>query len=163
MDVAFGDCVPFGSHHFTLVFVNPATCYNWTFGLKTFSSADIISVLCFFRAAADSLARCFYWDCDLKLYGAAVSEYLIDNDLKVVTAHAKHQLANGLVESHWKVMVHMARTYITEKQMPCAFWFYAVTHATRMMNATPGKHSCQLSSPFLLVHSVGHNVHAWVS
>ncbi len=29
----------------------------------------------------------------------------------------------------------MARAYITEKQMPRTFWFYAIVHAARMMNA----------------------------
>jgi hypothetical protein len=59
-------------------------------------------------------------------------------------------------------MVHMARAYITEKQMPRAFWFYAITHAARMMNAIPGKHSGRLASPFLFVHSVGHDKRTWV-
>ena len=34
-------------------------------------------------------------------------------------------------------MVHMARAYLTEKQMTRAFWFYAVVHSARMMNAIP--------------------------
>jgi hypothetical protein len=59
-------------------------------------------------------------------------------------------------------MVHMARAYITEKQMPRNFWFYAVVHAARMMNAIPGRHSGWLVSPFLLVHGVGHDEHTWI-
>jgi hypothetical protein len=54
-------------------------------------------------------------------------------------------------------MVHMGCTYLTEKQMPRTFWFYAITHAACMMNAIPGKHSGYLASPFLLVHGVGHD------
>jgi hypothetical protein len=92
----------------------------------------------------------------------AISEYLIDNKLKVVAAPTKRQSSNGLVESHWKIMVHMARAYLTEKQMPQAFWFYAIIHAACMMNAIPGKiHGC-LASPFLLVHGVGHDECTWV-
>jgi hypothetical protein len=37
-------------------------------------------------------------------------------------------------------MVHMARAYLTEKQMPHTYWFFAITHAARMMNAIPGKY-----------------------
>ena len=59
-------------------------------------------------------------------------------------------------------MVHMARAYLTKKQMPCAFWFYAVTHAARMVNAIPISYQGQLASPFLLVHGVGHNERTWV-
>jgi hypothetical protein len=51
----------------------------------------------------------------------AISKYLIDNGSKIVSAPAKCQSSNGLVESHWKIMVHMARAYLTKKQMPCSF------------------------------------------
>jgi hypothetical protein len=84
-------------------------------------------------------------------------EYLINKSSKIVLAPAKRQSANGMVESHWKVMIHMARAYLTEKQLPWTFWFYAVSHAARMMNAIPGTHSGKLASPFLLVHGIGHN------
>jgi len=137
MDIAFGDCVSVGGYCCALILVDRATRYNWAFGLKTLSSECILAALCLFRAAAGSLARCFYCDCDPKLFGRAISDYLVDNSSKVVAAPAKRQSSNGLVESHWKVMVHMARAYLTEKQMPRAFWFYAVVHSARMMNAIP--------------------------
>jgi hypothetical protein len=66
------------------------------------------------------------------------------------------------MESHWKVMVHMACAYLTKKLMPRTFWFYAITHAARLMNAIPGKHSGLLASPFLLVHSVSHDERTWI-
>ena len=87
----------------------------------------------------------------------AISEYIIDNQSKVVAAPAKCQSSNGLVESHWKIMVHMARAYLTETQMPWAFWFYAIIHTACMMNAILGRiHGC-LVSPFLLDHGMGHD------
>ncbi len=162
MHIAFEDCVAVGGYCYALILVDRATRYNWTFGLKTLSSADIISALRLFHATAGCISRTFYSDCDLKLFGSAIGKYLIDGQSKVIAAPAKHQSANGLVESHWKTMVHMACAYITEKQMPCTFWFYAITHAARMMNAIPGKHSGKLTSPFLLVHGVRHNKRTWV-
>jgi hypothetical protein len=82
---------------------------------------------------------------------------------KIVAAPTKHQSSNGLVESHWKVMVHMACAYLTEKQMPQTFWFYAITHAAQMTNAILVKLHGRLTSPFLLlVHGVGHNKCTWV-
>ncbi len=36
--------------------------------------------------------------------------------------------ANGRFESHWETMVHMARAYLTEKQKPCGFCFFAINH-----------------------------------
>ncbi len=56
----------------------------------------------------------------------------------------------------------MAHAFLTKKHMPCTFLFYAITHAARMMNAIPGKHSGWLASPFLLVRSIGHNEWTWV-
>jgi hypothetical protein len=55
-------------------------------------------------------------------------------------------------------MVHMAWAYLTEKQMPCNFRFYAVTHAARMVNATHGKYKDRLASLFMLVHGIDHDV-----
>ena len=162
MDIAFGDCVGVGGFQYALILVDRATRYNWAFGLKGLSSSDILSAIRKFRAAAGSLARCFYCDCDRKLFGSAISEYLVDNSSNIVAAPAKRQSSNGLVESHWKTMVHMARAYITEKQMPRSFWFYAIVHAARMMNAIPGRHSGRLVSPFLLVHGVGHDERTWI-
>jgi hypothetical protein len=85
-------------------------------------------------------------------------EYLIDNQSKVVATPAKWQLSNGLVESHWKTMVHMAQAYLTKKQMLRTFWFYVVVHLAWMMNAVSGTISGHLAWPFLLVvHGVGHD------
>jgi hypothetical protein len=111
MDIAFGNCLAIGGFQYALILVDRGTQYNWTLGLKSLSSDCILLALCLFWAAAGSLAQCFYCDCDTKLFRTAISKYLIDNDSKIVAAPAKHQLSNGLVESHWKVMVHMACAY----------------------------------------------------
>jgi len=157
MNIAFGDCVSVGGYRYALILVDRVSRYNWAFGLKTLSSTCILLALRLFPATAGSLVRCFYCDCDPKFFGKAISDYLIDNKSKVVATLAKCQSSNGLVESHWKIMVRMARAYLTEKQMPQAFWFYAVIHAACMMNAIPGKIHGRLTSPFLLVHGVGHD------
>ncbi len=162
MDIAYGDCLSIGGFRYAFILVDRATYYNWTFGLKSLSSDCILSALRLFCAAAGSLARCLYCDCDAKLFGTAISEYLIDNTSKIVSAPAKCQSTNGLVKSHWKIMVHMARAYLTEKQMPWSYWFFAITHAARMMNAIPGKMDGGLASPFLLVHGVGHDELTWI-
>jgi hypothetical protein len=99
---------------------------------------------------------------DTKLCGTNICEHLIDNDLNIVAGVAGSQSANGLVVLHWKVMVHMLQGYLTEKQMPCSFWFYLVVHSARKMNAIPGKFGGKLASPFLLAHGVGHNERTWV-
>ncbi len=163
MDIAFGDCLLVGGYKYALILVDRATRYNWTFGLESFRLNDILGAIRLFCASAGGLARCFYCDCDAKLFGTAISEYLINNESKVLAAPAKRKSSNGLVESHWKIMVHMACTYLTERQMPHTYWFFVITHAARMMNAIPGKYGNKgLALPFLLVHSVGHDQCTWV-
>ena len=67
-------------------------------------------------------------------------------------AAAGRQSSNGLIESHWKTMVHMSRAYLTEKQMPHNFWFHSIRHAAQMMNHIPSKYNNRVASPFMLVH-----------
>jgi hypothetical protein len=163
MDIAFGDCLSVGEYKCALILVNRATRYNWTFGLESLRSDNILGTIRLFRASAGGLACCFYCDCDAKLFGTAITEYLIGNESKVVAAPAQRQLSNGLVESHWKIMVHMACAYLMEKQMPRTYWFFVITHTAHMMNAIPGKYGNKgLALPFLLIHGVGHDQHTWV-
>jgi hypothetical protein len=161
MDIAFGDCVSVGGFRYALILVDRATRYNWVYGLKDLSADSILSALRYFKADAGSYARCFRSDCDTKLFGTRIREHLIDNNSNIVATAAGRQSGNGLVESHWKTMVHMSRAYLTEKQMPRSFWFFSVVHSARMMNAIPGKLRGKLASPFLLVHGVGHDERTW--
>jgi hypothetical protein len=121
VDIAFGDCISVGGFCNALILVDRATRYNWVYGLKDLSSDSILSALHYFKADAGSYACCFRLDCDAKLFGTRIREHLIDNDSNIVATAAGRQSANGLVESHWKVMVHMSCAYLTEKQMPRSF------------------------------------------
>jgi hypothetical protein len=59
-------------------------------------------------------------------------------------------------------MVHMSCIFLTEKQMPHTFWYFAIKHATRMMNMIPGKYKGKLASPFMLVHGVRLDPRTWL-
>ena len=59
-------------------------------------------------------------------------------------------------------MVHMSRAYLTDKQMPRTFWYYAIKHAARMMNMIPGRYNKKLASPFMLVHGVRPDPRTWL-
>jgi hypothetical protein len=59
-------------------------------------------------------------------------------------------------------MVHMSRAYLTKKQMPQTFWYYAIKHAACMMNMIPGKYHEKLASPFMLVHGARPDPRTWL-
>jgi hypothetical protein len=115
VDIAFGDCVSVGGYKFALVFVDRATRYNWTFGLKSLQHGNIQATFLAFHAKAGSFARQFRCNCDDKLFGSAVQSFLHTNNSSIAASPAGRQSSNGLVESHWKIMVHMSRAYLTKK------------------------------------------------
>jgi hypothetical protein len=124
--------------------------------------SDIKAAFLAFCAEAGALARQFLCDCDEKLFGSNVRSFLHLHNSSIVASPAGRQSANGLVESHWKIMVHMARAYLTDKQMPRNFWYYAIKHSAQMMNMIPGKYRGKLASPFMLAHSVHPDQRTWI-
>ena len=118
IDIAFGDCMSVGCYKYALIFVDRATCFNWCFGLKLLHHDDIISAFLAFRTEAGNLAHQFRCDCDKKLFGNHIWLFLHLERSPIISSPAGRQSANGLVESHWKIMVHTSHAYLTEKQMP---------------------------------------------
>jgi hypothetical protein len=59
-------------------------------------------------------------------------------------------------------MVHMARAYLTEKQIPRTFWYYAIKYSALMMNMIPGKYGSKLASPFMLAHGTRPDNRTWL-
>ena len=134
--MAFGDCMSIGGYKYALIFVDRATRFNWCFGLKC--------------------------DCDEKLFGSHIQSFLHLERSLIVATLAGRQSANGLIESHWKIMVHMSHTYLIGKQLPCSFWYYAVKHSAQMMNMIPGRYKDKLASSFMLAHGVCPDQRTWL-
>jgi hypothetical protein len=126
LDIAFGDCLSIGGFKYALIFVDRAMQYNWCFGLKTLQCNDLRASFLALRAEASGIARQFCCDCNEKLVGSGIRSFLHDNNSLIAASPAGRQSANGLVEPHWKIMVHMSRAYLTEKQMPRSFWYFAI-------------------------------------
>ena len=126
MDIGFGDTIAVRGVRYCLVFVDRATRYNWVFALKTLSITDIRDAFNFFCAQAGRFVKCFHANFDEKFFGQIIKAYLTANESDVVGAAAGRQSSNGLVECHWKAMVHMSHAYPTEKQMPHIFLFHSV-------------------------------------
>ena len=56
VNIAFGDCISVGGFHYSLIFVDRATRYNWVFGIKDLSKELILLAFCLFREDAGSFA-----------------------------------------------------------------------------------------------------------
>ncbi len=161
VDIAFGDCFSVGGFKFALIFVDRATCYNWTFGLKLLQHCNVHAAFLAFRDKAGVFAHQFQCDCNEKLFGSTIRSFLHLHQSSIVASPAGRQSSNGLID-HWKIMVHMSQAYLTEKQMPWTFWYYAVKHLARMMNMILGKYQNKLASPFMLVHGIRPDPRTWL-
>jgi hypothetical protein len=128
---------------------------------RIFSSDSILVAFCLFQANAGYYTWYFQCDCDAKLFGTKICEHLIDNDSNIIATAAGCQSFDGLVELHWKVMVHTSHAYPTKKQMPQSFWFYIVVHSAPMMSVILGKFGGKLASPFLLANDIGQDKCTW--
>lgn len=161
IDIVFGDGLGRMGYRYALIFVDRATWYDWVVGLKSLHADALIAAFSQFRAEAGCLAKQFRTDCDAKLLSQQVVSWLRANGSDVASAPAGHQSSNGLVERHWRTMVEMARAYLTEMQMPRAFWFHAIQHAAHMMNCIPGKVNDALTTPFELIHHSPPDARLW--
>jgi hypothetical protein len=56
----------------------------------------------------------------------------------------------------------MSRAYLTKKQMPRTFWYYAIKHSAWMMNMMQGEYRGKLALPFMLVHGVRPDQRTWL-
>jgi hypothetical protein len=121
IDIAFGNCASVGGFKCALIFVDRAMRYNWWFGLKSLQFNNILVAFKAFWLEAGSLACQFWCDCDDKFFGSNVHIFLHIDILSILASPAGCQSSNGLVESHWKIMVHILWAYLTQKQMPRSF------------------------------------------
>jgi hypothetical protein len=114
---------------FSHIFVDQATHYNWTFGLKSMQHNNIQAAFLAFWDEARSLARQFRCNCNKMLFGSAVHSFLHLNQSLIAASLAGRQSSNGLLESHWKIMVHTSCPDLTKKQTPRMFCYYAIKHS----------------------------------
>jgi hypothetical protein len=134
--------------------VDRATRFRWIYGLKALTHDNIIKALEMFQVDAGQIPETFYTDFDPKLIGGKTAEWIRKAESKVVAAPSSRQDKNGLVERNWNVVVDMARAFLTDAQMPRAFWFQAVQHATRVCNIFPCCVNGELTTAFELAYGV---------
>ena len=103
----------------------------------------------------------YHSDFDKKLIGGKTLRWINTTNSKIIAAPAKHQSSNGHTERTWCTIFEMSRAYITEKQVGCEFWYFAIKHTAQMLNYIPGRLGRKLTCPFELVHGCKPDPHTW--
>jgi hypothetical protein len=153
-DIGYGDCKAVGGARFCFMLVDRATHYCWIYALKSLCHENIKKVFQQFQVDAGSLPHRLYTDFDSKLIAGPTEQYLLEHGCKVCASPNNWQDKNGLVECAWQTAVAMARSYITDMEMPRCFWFWALQQAVFMMNYLPCMVSKILTSSHELVYGV---------
>ena len=161
LDIVYGDTISKLGFRYALLLIDRATSYVWIYGMRSLLSACVVEALEQFRADAGSLPKQFRCDCDQKLLGGGARRWIYSEKSKIIGAPAGRQSSNGLAERAWATICAMARSYMTEKQMPRDYWYHAIHHAGRMMNCVPGKVNGKLTTAFELVHHVPPDTRTW--
>ena len=78
-----------------------------------------------------------YTNFDQKFLEGETTHWIHSNHGKLYGVPVGHQNQNGLVERSWQTLCSMSSAYITDMQMPRAFWFWAIRHAAQVMNCVP--------------------------
>ena len=151
MDITYGDTVAPGGIKYALVIVDRKTRYNFVQPLKDCKSTSIITALQQLKVMAGKLPRILYTDFDPKLLSKSITEWYNTNNGILLAAPPEQQHQNGLVERTWQTLSKMARSFITDKQMPKSFWFWAIKHASRIHNIFPVKYKNKYTTPHELV------------
>ena len=139
-----------------ITLIDRATRFICICGLKSLAQDNIISCLSKCAAAAGSLPSKICTDFDSKLLAGKTEQWLLKrpNPCTISAAPSGRQHQNGLAKRNWQTTVGMARSHITDMQMPRSHWFWAMCHAVQVMNHLPVKVNGELTSPFEFVHGV---------
>ncbi len=154
MDIGYGDTVAPGGYKYVLLIVDRKTRFSYVFGLKNTKADSILTALKELKVSAGCLPRTLYTDFDPKILSRPVINFCLDNQTDLLACPEGQQNQNGLVERKWQTLVHMARRYMTDKQMPRNYWFWAIRHANRVSNLFPLKCNDVITTSFELVYGV---------
>ena len=153
MDIGYGDAIAPGGYKFVLLIVDRKTRYSYLFGLKDTKAQSIVSALKELLVIAGKLPTTIYTDFDPKILSSKVTSFCHDNLSNLLACPEGQQNQNGLVERKWQTLVHMARRYLTDKQMPRQYWYWALRHSNRISNIFPLRCDQKITTSHELVFS----------
>ena len=154
MDIGYGDCKAVGGARYCTLFVDRATRQIFIYGLKTLTHTALTAAFQQFRIDAGALPKVLITDFDSKIFAGKTGQWLQENNCGVRAAPPRRQNQNGLVERAWETITGMARSYITDMQMPRCYWYWALRHAVHVANLLPCTVNGLSTTPHELVYGV---------
>ena len=129
-DIAHGTGSAIGGVRYVLVLIDKATTHLYEYGLKTIKQQSILQAMKNFINDIGCKPTIMRADRDLKLIGGEVASYLETPTLHnntITTTHVSgapdgRQNQNGLIESHWKKIMTLARSWMASHLLPTKFW-----------------------------------------
>ena len=111
--------------------------------MKGCSGSDICEALWKFFIDAGGFRKTLQCDFDPKIIGGKAASLLQSHVTAICAAPPNRQDKNGLVERKWQSIVNMARSFLTESQLPKRFWYWAVREASLRHNILPITTNCE--------------------
>lgn len=144
-DIAHGTGTAIGGVRYVLVLIDKASKHLYEYGLKTLKEQSILQAMKNFINDIGCKPTIMRADRDFKLIGGKVASYLETpsvEDNHIVTTHVSgapdgRQNQNGLIESHWKKIMTLARSWLASHLLPTKFWYFAIKQAVQVCNYTP--------------------------
>ena len=136
-EIAHGTGSAIGGVRCVLLLIDKATTCMYEYGLKTLKEQSILQAMKLFINDIGCKPTIMRADRDFKLIGGAVASYLetptvLDNVIQ--TTHVSgapdgRQNQNGLIESHWKKIMTLVRSWLASNLLPTKFWYFGVKQA----------------------------------
>ena len=152
VDTVFGSWVAIAGVKYALFFVDRATRCKYIYPLHNLKD-DIIQGFKDFIAELGFTPARFICDCDRKLFGKKIRNFLINKGSIITATPGGRQSQNGLCESNWKTIVKMTRSWIASALLPPQFWWYAIKRACEVTNYVPIKVNGEITTPFKLTYN----------
>jgi hypothetical protein len=103
---------------------------------------------------AGAFPKRLYTEFDHKILEGPTAAYLRHNKVVLRGSPNGCQKQNGLVERAWQTITNMGRAFITDMQMPCQYWYWALCQSVQVLNYIPCTVEGISTTPHELVYGV---------
>ena len=101
--------------------------------MSSLSSTCITSALEQLKSDAGLIPHRFHSNFNRRLIGVNSLQWIHSNSSNIISTPAGHQSLNVLPERTWRILIQMARAFVTEDQAGQESWYLRAIHVAMMM------------------------------